>query len=161
MKRARTNYKYGNTIPIGCLIFLLCLAFAKQGYTVEAKKPQEHKPVDIIRLYPNEPMEYTRLIEEKARFYGADPAKMRATIECETAGTWDTTIQSYARYKGGTREKSYGLSQIHLPAHPHVSHKEATTPEYAITFMAQHFGENNAQIWSCYKQMFGSQPSTI
>lgn len=52
---------------------------------------------------------------------------------------------------GGT---SFGLSQIHLPAHPHITKEQAFKPEYAIEFMAKEMSKGNAWKWSCWKKLY-------
>lgn len=78
------------------------------------------------------------------------PTKVIQVINCETAGTWDPKIQSRAKYKNGKQEQSFGLVQIHLPAHPNVSYEEATDPYYAIDFLIDHWKKGNQWMWSCY-----------
>jgi len=130
---------------------------AKVEEEAEPEKPVVIKPVELRR---GETPELLQHLFAEAERYGADPEKMRRTIDCESAG-WHTDIQSWHRRPDGSRERSYGLAQIYLPAHPQVSENEAKNPYYAITFMAQHFGENNGAIWTCYRKLFGSSPSTI
>lgn len=50
----------------------------------------------------------------------------------------------------GTRERSFGLVQIHLPDHPEVSYEEATNPEYSIEFLAKHLSLGHGYWWTCY-----------
>jgi hypothetical protein len=59
------------------------------------------------------------------------------------------------KYKDGTREESYGLVQIHLPAHPTVSKDQATDPTFAIAFLVENIKAGNAKIWSCYRIVTG------
>lgn len=115
------------------------------------------KPVELRRGETPELLEHLFAEAEK---YGANAEQMRQTISCESA-YWQTDIQSWHRYPDGSREQSFGLAQIHLPDHPQVSYEEAIDPLYAITFMAQHFGENNGRIWTCHRKLFGNSSSTI
>lgn len=93
--------------------------------------------------------------------YNTFPEKMWSVMKCENAAL-DPTLQSYHRYtfsdpsRGihiGEREKSFGLSQIHLPDHD-VTYEQATDPEFAIDYMAKHFAEGKASLWSCYKMIY-------
>jgi hypothetical protein len=59
------------------------------------------------------------------------------------------------KYKDGTREESYGLVQIHLPAHPTVSKEEAQDPTFSIVFLVEHIKAGKAKIWSCYRIVTG------
>jgi hypothetical protein len=82
---------------------------------------------------------------------------MSGIISCESG--WNYTVQSNHRYttnapKGytsGMREQSYGLVQIHLPAHPSISKEQATDPEFAVDFLAKNIAAGRASMWSCYK----------
>jgi hypothetical protein len=82
---------------------------------------------------------------------------MAGIISCESG--WNYTVQSNHKYhpgntpKGlspGMREQSYGLVQIHLPAHPHISKEQATDPEFAVDFLAKNIAAGRASMWSCY-----------
>lgn len=134
-----------------------------------AAENEKVEPLEIIEVPKNAKQEWIEHLYREAARYGADPEKMIATIECESAG-WQPEIQSWHRYEfsdpkrgivTGERELSFGLAQIHLPDHQQVSREEAIDPYYAITFAAQHFGENNGKIWTCYRGNFGNSPSTI
>ncbi len=92
-----------------------------------------------------------------AKIWKNDPQKIIKTINCEDV-TWDVKKQSDLRYKSGNRwkvpagelEKSYGLSQIHLPDHPNIIYEQAIDPDFAISYMAEHLGRDDT--WSCYKK---------
>lgn len=84
---------------------------------------------------------------------------MHQVVACESG--YNHMVQSHHRYtatnvpKGynvGDREQSYGLVQIHLPAHPHVSHDEAIDPEFATEFLARNLAAGRGSMWSCYPQ---------
>lgn len=53
-------------------------------------------------------------------------------------------------YRVGDREQSFGLAQIHLPAHKHVTREEATNPYFAADFLARGIANGQATMWSCY-----------
>ena len=88
-----------------------------------------------------------------AEAHGADQEEMYKTVKCETAGTFSTDIQSGYRYKNGKQEQSFGLAQIHLPDHPHVSKDEAKDPDFALNFMAEKFAAGQKHLWSCYRNL--------
>jgi hypothetical protein len=82
---------------------------------------------------------------------------MLAVIQCESQ--FNTEIQSQHHYtaknvpkgyKVGDREQSYGLVQIHLPAHPTITKEQAIDPEFAVDFMAKNI-KTNPNMWTCYK----------
>lgn len=89
--------------------------------------------------------------------YNVPYQRLYNTIECETAHTFDTKIQSQVKYNfsapdrgivKGAQEKSFGLAQIHLPDHPNVSYSQAIDADFSIEFMAQHYSKGK-DIWYC------------
>jgi hypothetical protein len=97
------------------------------------------------------------LVKNKAKEYGVSAQSMLAVIDCESR--FEPEIQSHHTYternvprgyKVGDREQSYGLAQIHLPAHPAVTKEQALDPEFAIDFMAKNM-KSNPNMWSCYR----------
>lgn len=83
---------------------------------------------------------------------------MEAIIGCESG--WDTTIQSHHTYhernvpkgyKVGDREQSFGLVQIHIPAHPSITKEQAKDPEFALEFLAKNLAAGKAGMWTCSK----------
>jgi hypothetical protein len=56
-------------------------------------------------------------------------------------------------FRVGDREQSFGLVQIHLPAHPQVSKEQALDPEFAINFLAKSLQNGKGGMWSCYKHI--------
>lgn len=85
---------------------------------------------------------------------------MDSIIRCESQ--YQVAVQSNHRYtatnapkgyKPGDREQSFGLVQIHLPAHPSISKDQALDPEFAVDFLAKSIKEGNARMWSCYNQV--------
>ena len=95
-----------------------------------------------------------------AEEYGVSAVAMSQIIGCESQ--WNYTIQSnhtYTKrnvpkgYKVGDREQSYGLVQIHLPAHPTISKEEATNPEFALEFLAKNLKAGRASMWTCANQL--------
>jgi hypothetical protein len=101
-----------------------------------------------------------RLVAKTASDYGVSFALMNSIIECESG--YVSTIQSHYRYTkdrphegvvAGQREQSFGLVQIHLPAHPGVSYQEAIDPQFAIEFLASGLAQGQHNMWSCYRQI--------
>jgi hypothetical protein len=76
---------------------------------------------------------------------------MYRVIQCETSNTFDSDIQSGYKYPNGKREQSFGLAQIHLPDHPHISRTEAISADFALNFMASEFQAGRKWKWSCWK----------
>lgn len=65
-------------------------------------------------------------------------------IFCESS--WNPEILG----DGGT---SYGLVQIHLPAHPNISKEQALDPIFAINFIVDEFLNGNQNKWTCYRNL--------
>lgn len=113
-------------------------------------------------VIPSSPKVYTKseLIDkvyQYAKIWKNDPQKIINTINCEDKD-WDPNLQSELTYKsgnrwgfaGGTQEKSYGLVQIHLPDHKDITKEQATDPDFALNYIAEHLGRDDS--WSCYKK---------
>ncbi len=92
------------------------------------------------------------LITKDAEKYGVSRKKLYDTLDCESAHFQDVTIQSGYYKKDGTRERSYGISQINLDAHTDISYEQAIDPEWAIDYAARSFAEGKASQWSCYNK---------
>lgn len=93
------------------------------------------------------------LIEAYGGIYEASQAQKKTAfdiISCEDPDL-DPKLQSGAFYKDGTQELSFGLSQIHLPAHPDISKEQAEDPDFAIDFLMKNITQGNAKIWTCYR----------
>lgn len=99
-----------------------------------------------------------RLVDFYAKKYKVSAKSMMRTLKNENR-TFNFTQQSYLKYKkgnrwkfpAGTREKSYGICQIHLPDHPKVTYKQATNPEFCVEFMAKHFAKGKQRMWMGYE----------
>lgn len=92
--------------------------------------------------------------------YGVSAYAMGNIINCESQ--WDIKIQSRHRYtasnvprgyKVGDREQSFGLVQLHLPAHPNITKEQALNPEFAIDFLAKNLAQGRASMWTCSKHV--------
>lgn len=91
-------------------------------------------------------------IHKDAVKYGVKESAMIKTIECESFSS--TTLQSKVIQKDGTRENSWGISQINLDFHPDITKEQALDPEFALDFMAKMFSTGHADRWSCYRNIF-------
>lgn len=139
-------------IGIGVTITIAFTANAER-VTYTAEEPvQEPREVLI-----EEKIEWTKEriqqeVRERSVEYGVSYDQMWGTIMCESQGS--TTVQSRHRRPDGTREQSFGLVQIHLPAHLNVSKEEAIDPEFAVTFMAENFAAGRQRMWTCWRQLY-------
>lgn len=78
------------------------------------------------------------------REYPEQAVNMIRVIKCESS--FNPAIGGDVRNGVPT---SWGLSQIHLSAHPEVSKEMATSPEFAIRFMGDAFKKGQQGMWSC------------
>lgn len=110
-------------------------------------------------IVQHEPTDYRELAAEIAQNHGLNVQLFTATIQCETAGTWNPDIQSMHRYptdrpdwgvKAGDRELSFGLAQFHLPAH-NITVEQAQDPEFALHKMADLWVAGKQYMWTCYR----------
>ena len=95
-----------------------------------------------------------QLIYDKGYEAGLSEAKIGqivATIECESQFQ---NVQSNCRYKTGEREESYGVSQIHLKAHPNITKEQALDIEFAVDFIVSEFKKGNERKWTCWTKLF-------
>ncbi len=79
-------------------------------------------------------------IDQKALETGISASKVKAVINCESA--WNPRAV-------GDKNTSFGLSQIHLPAHPEVTIAQAEDPKFAVDFMFTEWARGNARAWTC------------
>lgn len=83
-------------------------------------------------------------IDASAKRYGVQPLLMKRVIECESSNNPDAVGD------GGT---SFGLAQIHLPAHPDITKEQATNPDFAIDFLAKNLAAGKGSMWTCFNMM--------
>lgn len=87
-------------------------------------------------------------IEEKivkyANEYNADAGVIRNVMKCES---------SFNPNAVGDNGTSFGLSQIHLPAHPDITKEQALDEDFAIIYMAKNITKNPRQ-WTCWRMLY-------
>lgn len=97
-------------------------------------------------------------VTDYATKYKVPVSEMWRVIDCENPSL-DPKMQSKYIYKkdrpsegvkAGEQERSFGLVQIHLPAHPSISYEEATDVDFSLEFLAKNLSEGNGKIWTCY-----------
>jgi len=130
-------------------------------FTVAYQAPEPPEPVETPTEISEPDIE--SLITQFSAQYGVSEYVMYEVIRCETAGTFDPSIQSFVYYTftdpsigiyKGEREKSYGLAQIHLPHHPDITYEQATDPEFALEFLASNLSAGRGYLWTCYRNLF-------
>lgn len=82
--------------------------------------------------------------------YGTSPTPLIATLRCES------NLRADAVGDFGT---SYGISQIHLPAHKNVTKAQALDPFFSIDFAAHEFSLGHQYMWSCWKSLYSARDS--
>jgi len=95
-------------------------------------------------IVPPIPTDIPGKINYYADKYDVSSSTMTAVIKCESS------FNPNAIGDGGT---SFGLAQIHLPAHPLVTREQANDPDFAIEFMAKEMSLGNSWKWTCYKML--------
>lgn len=127
------------------------------------QRPLELVALDVIPETPKIELtdrEYVEsLVDIYAKKYNVSKSSLLKTIKNEN-NTFDFDRQSDLKYKqgnkwgfpAGTRERSYGIAQIHLPDHPHISYEEAIDPKFSVEFMASNFAKGNQKWWMGYEK---------
>lgn len=85
------------------------------------------------------------IIEAYAAHYGIPADPLVATLRCES----DFNDKSIGDF--GT---SFGVAQVHLPAHKDISKAQALDPLWSINYAAQQFSLGHQDMWSCYKALY-------
>lgn len=86
------------------------------------------------------------IVRAYAARYAIDADDFVDTLQCESGLRADA--------KGDHRKgvpTSYGVAQIHLPAHPDISKDQALDPFWALDWSARQFKANKQRMWSCWK----------
>lgn len=91
------------------------------------------------------PAQYQAIAAQAAQAYGLPIQILDMVISHESS--WNPTAV-------GDQGTSFGLAQIHLPAHGDVSQEQANNPTYAIFWTAKELG-------AAYKQYNGDMAATI
>jgi len=94
-----------------------------------------------------------QLIYDKGLGVGLSEAKIGqifATIECESRYR---NIQSQI-VKDGIQELSFGISQISIIHHPHITKEMALDIEYSVNFIVDEFAKGHEKKWSCWRKLY-------
>ena len=136
---------------------VVCILAIDISYSSAPSTIQDVVISEVVDIEVDSRADIIRKISLYSEKYNVPYQKLYNTIECETAHTFDTKIQSQVKYNfsapsrgivKGEQEKSFGLAQIHLPDHPKISYEQATDSDFAIEFMAQHYSKGK-DIWYC------------
>lgn len=131
--------------------FLLLLVYLSLMPLQVSGEPLNQPTEEIaIQSDPYEGKTIPELIHLFAVKYNVSEEQMYGTIKCETNFQ---NIQSQI-IKNGVREESYGLSQIHIPSHPHITKEQALDPVFSIEFIAKEFSVGHQRKWTCWRKMY-------
>lgn len=94
---------------------------------------------------------YAKLVDDMNGFKG----RMYKTLELESDG-WQNG-QSQVPHAGGPngREDSWGICQIHLPAHKAITREQALDWRWCIGWTAEQFKAGGARQWTEYRLLYG------
>ena len=87
------------------------------------------------------------LIPMYAGLYNVPTTTLDKVVSCESG---------YGEYQEGDHGTSFGLSQIHLPAHPDITKQQAYNPFFSLNYMASEISKGHGSMWTCYQKYFGS-----
>lgn len=90
------------------------------------------------------PLTIPEKIVKYANEYNVSAEVIRNVMKCESS------FNPNAIGDGGT---SFGLSQIHLPAHPDITKEQALDEDFAIIYMAKNIDKNPRQ-WTCWRMIY-------
>lgn len=86
------------------------------------------------------------IIEAYAVRYGIPAQPLIDTLQCES---------NFIRTASGDFGTSFGVAQIHLPAHTDISKAQALDPIWSIDWAAQQFKAGKQSMWTCYRKLYG------
>ncbi len=87
------------------------------------------------------------LVTDAAAKYSVDRDFIWRTLWCESRFDFSAI---------GDHGTSFGIGQIHQPAHPEISTEQAFNAAFSIDFTAREMSVGNAWKWSCFKKIFGT-----
>jgi len=97
---------------------------------------ENEEPVEkALKEIPHKTAKTAELIKylyDYAEGTDVNPEIVSRTIYCESM--WYNIKSGYFNEQG-IQEESYGLSQIHLPNHPHITKEQALDPYFALRFI--------------------------
>lgn len=127
-----------------------------QAPEIEAGEPPEPQPEpNAIAAVPTPtghfygPASLREIMRDTAARHGLPDwqiRQMERVIDCESG--WKPWVV-------GDQGTSYGLVQIHLPAHPWVDEEMALDPVFSLEFMAGEWAAGRQWQWSCWMRFFG------
>lgn len=98
---------------------------------------------EALQMAPVSTSTVSLLIDHYSAEYGLSP---------EEADLFRKVGWCESRFKSeavGDRGTSFGVYQIHLPAHPDISKEQALDPRFNIRWAAEQFAAGRESMWSC------------
>lgn len=102
-------------------------------------------PTGLPPSGPGSASQYQPMVSQAAQQYGVPAQLLDAIFAHESSFNPSAT---------GDQGTSFGLAQIHLPAHPGITQAQADNPAFAINWTGQELG-------AAFKQFNGNIPATI
>jgi hypothetical protein len=120
------------------------------------------KPYQARKWTATEAQPYKEMLRTIATAKGLSEAKIRE-IEGVIGGDGKNAIcpngeSGWYTKAIGDNGTSFGLVQIHLPAHPNVTRAQAEDPEFALNFIVDAFLKGDEWMWTCWKVMYKPLP---
>ena len=116
------------------LLVVVVLIYTTTGVT------QAEAPLRTLNQYT-----VSELVHHFASQYSVSAHRMLATMNCESSMNTKAV---------GDHNTSFGIAQIHLPAHPDITKEQAENAIFASEFMAKEFAQHNQDAWSCYRELY-------
>ena len=138
-------------IIVGLAIILMIIILAQKA---EGNDPIQSEPFviyDDLELSYDSEEKIRLLIKAKSKEYNVSSLIMEEVIRCES--NFETTVQSRHIQKDGTRENSWGLSQINLDWNPDITLDQAIDPYFSVSFLAKQLSEGRGYLWTCYRKL--------
>lgn len=144
-------------ITIFSVALLTAMLMPQRLHVLADQAPQIPVVIEEVKPLSNKEI-VVQLVDKYAKMYGADKGELLRTLANENP-SYIPDAQSELKYKegnrwgfpAGTREKSFGQCQIHLPDHPNITYEQAIDPDWCINWMAKKFAEGKQSMWMGYK----------
>lgn len=121
--------------------FLLAFLILFAPNTAVATSTQIAQPALVYSTTTSE-----AIVRAYAAKYAVLGDELYGTLKCES------NLRSNAVGDHGT---SYGVAQIHLPAHTDITKSQALDPFWAIDWAAREFSLGHQTMWTCWRNLYG------
>lgn len=98
------------------------------------------------QVQPVAPLDLRTYASTTAQQYGLNADRFVSVLDCESGFDPEAI---------GDHGTSFGVVQIHMPAHPDITLEQATDPLWAINWAAEQWSKGNAAAWSCWVSKYG------